>query len=177
LRRRRRVTASSIAAASIAPPAARGTRRAASAIRSSISSNHLGADLEMADEIGIAREEQVVPARVADEHDLGVERHRARLRRGGERRATIAVALLDPDFAVAQRRLERRPEFGVGCERLGAKHEHAAIGAVQAAGAQEGEIGGERALFLAVVDAPEHALAARARIDHHGRPVGVGVVD
>jgi len=131
----------------------------------------------MGDEVGIGAEEQVVPARMADQHDARVERHRARLGRGGDRRPAAAMALLDADLAVAQGRLEHRPELGVGGDRLGAQHQHAAIGAVEGAGTHEREIGGERALFLAVVDAAEHRLVAGIGLDDDGRRLGVGVVD
>ena len=137
----------------------------------------IGVDLEIGAEVGIALEEGRVPERRADKDHLYIKRYRPRLRRAGERRALRAAELFDADHAIAQRAFEERPALGIGGDRFGAQHQHAAIGAMQRAGADLQEIGMERALALAIFDPAEEMLIAGIGLDDHRRMHFLAMID
>ncbi len=136
----------------------------------------IGLDLEIGLKIGIGVEEQRVPARRADDDHLEVERDRLRLGRHRHRQHLRALRFLDADLAVAQRRLEEAPARRVGGERLRPQHQYAAIGAMQRAGADQREIGLDRALGLAILDAAEEILIARIALQHDHRMALVAMI-
>ena len=100
-------------------------------------------------------------------------------RRPDQRHAAAAVRLLDPDDAVAQRRLEIGPDRLVLGQRFGPQHQHAAIGALQSAWADQQQIGLRHALDAAIFDVAERisrrsgwAPAPHTRRHANDRPAG-----
>src|SRR6185312_11071097 len=134
-------------------------------------------DLEIGAEIGIALEEGRVPIGRTNKDHLYIKRYRPRLRRAGDGRALRPAELFDADHAIAQRAFEESPACRIGGDRLGAQHQHAAIGAVQRAGADLQEIGMKRALALAIFDPAEEMLVGRIGLDDHRRMGLFAVID
>ncbi len=123
----------------------------------------LGLHLEVQLELGVLGEEHVVPLRRADDHHVEVERHRYRLRRAGQRRRIRAIELLDANLAVAQARLSGTPTAAGSRTSASARRiRHAAVRAVQRAGANQRYVGIESAARqLPILDESEQILVRR----------------
>ena len=116
----------------------------------------VGLDLEELLEVGVDLVEQVVDHRLADEHHLAVERDRLRVQGRPVAVSPICCGqVLDADLAGLEAALERVPGVGLGQQVARLHHEEAAVGAVQGAGLDHGEVGDQGAELGQVLDAAD----------------------
>lgn len=133
-------------------------------------------NLEQLVEIGIQPAQHVVKRTVANQDDLDVERDWLRLQRYGADQAHHLAEGLDLDMLGAQRALQRLPGIGLHEQAQGVDHQEAAIGSVQGAGLDQGEIGQQRAHLGDMFDPPDQVGVGRQVFLHHRRAGAVFTV-
>jgi len=125
----------------------------------------LGFDLEELAKVLIQRIEQLIEARVADDHDLDIERDRLRLQARRSHQAIELGHLLDLDLVVAKSTLEPVIGEGVHQQVLGFHHQVAAVGAVQRTGANLGKVRDHRPIFGPVLDPADEVVVGGVIFD------------
>ena len=120
--------------------------------------------------------EQVVQLAAADQHHLEVDRDRLRLQRDGADQAELTLDGFDAQLAGAQGPFQAVPGEGVAQHLLHIQHQVAAVGAVQGAGLDQGEVGEQGAHVGHVLDAPDQVLVGRIVFEHHRCALGLGIV-
>ncbi len=123
------------------------------------------------------RGKQVVEHRLADHHDLEVERYRLGFQGDRRRVAHELGQRFDPDLAVDQRPLELFPGIGLGQQLAGVDDQEAAVGLVQRARLDQREVGDQGAEPGGMLDPSDQVGDHRRVLDDHRRAVGIAVVD
>ena len=137
---------------------------------------HVGVDAEERGELGVVLAEQVVGEAIADQHHLELERHRLGLELHRAGHADQLGERLDAQARGLERALEALPGEGLGQQLERVEHQEAAVGAVQRAGADQGEVAHQGAHVHQVIDAPDQVLQRGVVLVHHrsGAVGGVG---
>ena len=133
--------------------------------------------LEMLAEFGVGISQEVIQHPLADQHHLKVAGNRFRLQQGRGGQAERAVDRLDPDFARPQSPFERLPGGRLGQHLARIEQQVAAIRPVQGAGADEIEIGHQRAELGPVLDPADQTLEGRLVLIDHGGMGRATVID
>jgi hypothetical protein len=133
--------------------------------------------LEQLAEFRVEVVQQVVDHSLADQHHLDVERDRLGLERHGADQAQHLSERLGADLARAQRALERLPGERLGKHLDRVEQQVAAVGAVERARLDQGEVGHQRAHLGDVLDAADQVAVRRVVLIHDRRSLGVGVLD
>ena len=107
----------------------------------------VGEHLEVLADLGIERHQQVVEQPTAEQNDLDVERDRVRLERHRAGQADETTDVLDPDLALAERALQRRPAERLHQQVAHVEQQEAAIGAMGGARLDLAEIRDQHALM------------------------------
>ena len=113
----------------------------------------IGAHLEQLFELLVVGVERVVGLRVADQHDLDVERDRLRDQGRRGQHAHLLRQVLDADARVAQSLFQRLPAQRLAQEHPRVQQQIAAVGAMQRAGLDLAIIRDQRAELRAHLDA------------------------
>ena len=136
----------------------------------------VGGDFEELGEVGIVGVQQVVEQTLAHQDHLDLQRDGLGFKGGGAGQAQDPLQGFDADLAGAQHPLEAVPGEGVGQQAQGIEDQIAAVGTVQGAGLDQGEVGGEGAHAGDVFDTPDQIeIAGIVLVDDRGA-VQLGVV-
>ena len=137
----------------------------------------VGGDLEQLAELGILLGEHVIEHGLADDDDLDVERDGLGLEAAGADHAERLAGRLDADFSRPQGLLERVVGERLLEQLARIQDEVAAVGAVQRAGLDEGEVGGQRAHLREVLDLADQALVGGMILVDHRRAAAPAAID
>ena len=124
----------------------------------------IGENLEVLAHLGIERSQDVVENAVAEQDDLDIERDRIGLDRDRAGQAEKMADVLDPDLALAQRPLERRPAERLHQQVSHVEQQIAAIGPVHRAGFDQPEIGHQHAVLRDVFDIAQKVAERRMQL-------------
>jgi hypothetical protein len=113
----------------------------------------VGLDLEKFLEILIVGVQQVIEQRVADEHDLDVERDRLRFQRYRADEAELGAQLLDADVTVFERALECVPGQVIDEHLAHRQHQVATVGPMERPWLDHSKVGGDRSHESVMFDA------------------------
>ena len=126
----------------------------------------VGAHPEEFAEVGVLLEERLVDLRLSRQHHVALERYRRRSQ-GLHDHAHRLVLVGEADLPGTQGALERGPHLGLRDERARGDQQEPAVRAVQRAGPQVHEVGGQHALFsLARNDAEQRGRGGVAFLHH-----------
>ena len=129
----------------------------------------IGRNFEQFVELGIELTQQVVNAALADQDDFDVERNGFRFQGRGADDAQRLAERFDADDARGQAALQFLVGVGLHQQFAGIENQVAAVGAVQRAGAQQAEIGQERAHLGQMFGAAHQIGMCRMVLVHHRR--------
>ena len=132
----------------------------------------VGGDPEQLGELRVVEGEQIVDHRIAEEDDLQVQRDRLRLQRRRRGEAQGLGRRLDADAGRAQRPFERLVGVRVHEQLAGVDDQAAAVGPVQGARLDQGEVGHQRPELGHVLDPPDQVRLRRMVLVDHGRALG-----
>ncbi len=133
--------------------------------------------LEQLEKLRVVFTQQVIKQAFTQQHHLHVQRNGLRLQ---AYRAHQAIGLLQAfrtNVPGTQHALQRFPGTWLGEQAAHVEHQVAAVGAVQGAGANQGEIGDQGAVVHVVLGAAHQVLMAGQILVDHGRPAGLAVID
>jgi hypothetical protein len=129
-------------------------------------------DLEELAELRVQLAEQVIDVALAEHHDLHIQRDRLGLQRQGADEAGDLGERLDADLGGLQETFQGLPGEGLHQQLERIDDQIAAVGLVQRAGADHGEVRLQRAQVGAVLDATDQLMMRRQiRIDDRGAAV------
>ncbi len=127
--------------------------------------------------IRVKVKKQVINPGSADQDDFGPHLDRFRLERNHGHEAVLLQHILDSDLVVADAALQGVPDKGIYQHFAGVDDQIAAVGAMQGAGADHGEIGHRHTAVLHdMFDPSEEVVVGRVGLKHHRRSLGVLVV-
>ncbi len=133
--------------------------------------------LEQLKKLRVVFAQQVIKQAFTQQHHLHIQRNGLRLQ---AHRTDQAVGLLQAfrtNVPGTQHALQRLPGSWLGEQAAHVEHQVAAVGAVQGTGANQGEIGDQRAVVHVVLGAAHQVLMAGQILVDHGRPAGLAIID
>ena len=134
-------------------------------------------DLEEVPEFGIVTLEDIQQPALADQADFHVERNRRRIQRRSGEETELGFGRVEPDLSRAQRTLQRLPRERLHQQLARIEHEEAAVGAMQGARLEQGEVRDEGAERRAMLDTADQVAERRQVTPHDGRGIERAVVD